>query len=592
MQLNFTTKTLFIICLSAVLVNQKSRAQYNNLWIPDTLSGTQFTLVEKDTMSQILPGQQTLTEGINGKIWGPTLFFNKGDTVHIHVYNNLNDSTTLHWHGFHLPPVMDGGPHQIVPPGTIWEPFWKVKNRAATYWYHPHLHMMTEKQVSKGLGGLIIVRDSIESALPLPRKYGVDDIPLILTDRKFDAQNQIVIVHYGDTMFTNFTLNAQYNVPAQVIRFRILNTSTERTYNLKFSDGRTFYIIASDAGLLAAPVAVTSYKLNLSERIEILVNFSAQNGQYVDLKAYNNLLNNDDPGSEPNTTQTNIQLRNKLGKRIFNICRFNITAQTSNPITAIPTALTPVNPINQNTATITRRLTFSAAGNNCPANAYGCGWINNKFYDYNRIDYRVQQNATEIWELQNNSSIGHPFHIHDVSFNIISGSSYSGGGGSYGGSSVSPAYAGWKDVVFVPAWQTMRFIAKFEDNCDSIHPFMYHCHILYHEDAGMMGQFVVGDCNVPLRNANFGEINSDSELPEFTIFPNPANDKIYVALKDPSRGVYYITIKDVIGRTIYMLPRPEIQNGIDISFLHAGVYSIILQDEKYKQTRAKQFIVN
>ena len=122
-----------LLCLSLfLLLNQKSSAQYNRLWIPDTLSGTQFTLRMKDTLAQILPGQQTLTEGINGKFWGPTMFFNKGDTVHMHVYNNLNDSTTLHWHGFHLPPVMDGGPHQIVPPGTIWEPFWQIKNRAAT----------------------------------------------------------------------------------------------------------------------------------------------------------------------------------------------------------------------------------------------------------------------------------------------------------------------------------------------------------------------------------------------------------------------------------------------------------------------------
>ena len=244
----------------------------------------------ESTLAQILPGQQSLTEGINGKFWGPTLFFKKGDTVHMHVYNNLNDSTTLHWHGFHLPPVMDGGPHQIVPPGTIWEPFWQIKNRAATYWYHPHLHMTTEKQINKTLGGLIIVRDSLETTLPLPRKYGIDDIPLILTDRRFDNQNQLVLSHYGDTALFNFTLNAQYTVPAQVVRFRILAVSLERTYNLKFSDGRTFFVITSDAGLLNAPVAVTSYKLHSAERIEILVNFSGQNNQIVDLKAYNNEL--------------------------------------------------------------------------------------------------------------------------------------------------------------------------------------------------------------------------------------------------------------------------------------------------------------
>jgi blue copper oxidase len=101
---------------------------------------------------------------------GPTLFFNKGDVVHMNVKNNLNDSTTLHWHGFHLPAVMDGGPHQVIPPGTLWQPYWKVTNNASTYWYHPHLHEMTLEQITKGIGGLIIVRDEIEDALGITKK--------------------------------------------------------------------------------------------------------------------------------------------------------------------------------------------------------------------------------------------------------------------------------------------------------------------------------------------------------------------------------------------------------------------------------------
>ena len=104
------------------------------------------------------------------------MIWNKGDIVHINLTNRLQDSTTMHWHGMHLPAVMDGGPHQVVPPSTIWQPFWQVTNNAGLYWYHPHLHEMTEEQISSGLGGLIIVRDNIESALSLPRKYGIDDI--------------------------------------------------------------------------------------------------------------------------------------------------------------------------------------------------------------------------------------------------------------------------------------------------------------------------------------------------------------------------------------------------------------------------------
>ncbi len=181
------------ILLSCLFLAQCSaNAQYNTLWIPDTLSGTNFNLVLKDTFAQLRAGNQTITAGVNGAFWGPTLFINKGDEVHMNVYNKTNDSTTIHWHGFHLPAVMDGGPHQVIPPGTLWQPFWKITNQAATYWYHPHLHEMTQEHMTKGLGGFIIVRDAEEAALPLPRTYGIDDIPLSLTSRRYTTGNQFV----------------------------------------------------------------------------------------------------------------------------------------------------------------------------------------------------------------------------------------------------------------------------------------------------------------------------------------------------------------------------------------------------------------
>ena len=159
------------VILSLLLaINGLLYAQYNTLWIPDTLSGTNFNLTIKDTFAQMRTGNQTITGGVNNsKFWGPTLFFNKGDTVRMNVKNKLNDSTTLHWHGMHLPAVMDGGPHQMIPPNTTWQPFWKVANNASTYWYHPHLHEMTLQQITKGIGGFIIVRDAQEAALKLPR---------------------------------------------------------------------------------------------------------------------------------------------------------------------------------------------------------------------------------------------------------------------------------------------------------------------------------------------------------------------------------------------------------------------------------------
>ncbi|HRI19406.1 MAG TPA: multicopper oxidase domain-containing protein, partial [Panacibacter sp.] len=269
--------------------NTTTDTTYNTLCIPDTICGPDFTLRIHDTSKQYLYGAATATAAVNNHyILGPTLIFNKGATVQMHVKNDLADTTTIHWHGMHLPAIMDGGPHQVIAPGTQWNPTWVVKNNAATYWYHPHMHGKTSEQLVKGLSGLIIVRDDAESALNLPRTYSVDDIPVILNDKRFDAAtNQLVMSRFGDTMMCNGTLNAQYNIPAQVVRFRILCASPDRDYNLGFSDNRSFSVIAGDAGLLNNPVPVTRYIISPGERIEILVNFSGQQQQSVKLRACN-----------------------------------------------------------------------------------------------------------------------------------------------------------------------------------------------------------------------------------------------------------------------------------------------------------------
>ena len=561
-----------------------AHAQYNNMWIPDTLSGTNFNLTIKDTFAQIVnKGQQTITGGINGKFWGPTLFVKKGDEVHMNVTNKLNDSTTIHWHGMHLPAVMDGGPHQIIPPNTTWKPYWKVTNDAATYWYHPHLHEMTMDQITKGIGGLLIVRDSIESTLALPRKYGVDDIPLVLTDRDFSTSNQMTPVPYGDSMLTNMTLRAQYNVPAQVIRFRILNAAIERSFNLGFSDGRTFYVIASDGGLLNAPVSVTKYLLHAGERIEILVNCTGQAGTTLDLKAYNSLLGGAIPGGE---SFPNGPFANFLGHKDFNVLHINIGSQSANPITSIPASLTTLNLLNTANATITRKLTISdSTGVTNPAilgpNAF---IINHKLFKMDFNEYNVPLGNTEIWEITSTSGFGHPFHIHDVEFNII----------SVNGAAPAAAQAGWKDVVFIPGRMggpgggggtsnVVKFIARFDDYADPLHPFMYHCHISLHEDEGMMGQFVVTE-------STGSNKNKTGNIP-LTVYPNPANNKIYVAFKDKSSSAYYITITDMLGRTKLMLPKPNLDDGIDIGHLSKGIYHITIIENKTKQSITKNFAV-
>lgn len=548
-----------------------SNAQYNTMWIPDTLSGTNFNLTIKDTFAQLTPGNQTITGGINGKFWGPTLFFNKGDEVHLNVHNKLNEATTIHWHGFHLPAVMDGGPHQVIPPGTIWQPYWKVKNAASTYWYHPHLHEETMEHITKGIGGLIIVRDAEEAALPLPRTYGVDDIPLVLTDRDFSTQKQFITVPYGDSMMVNGTLRAQFDVPAQVVRFRVLNAAIERSYNIGFSDNRSFSVIGSDGGLLNAPVGLTRYLLHAGERVEILVNFSGQSGQSFDLKAYNSTLGNAIPGGE---NFPNGPFANFLGKKDFNMLHINVKAQNAKPITSIPTALKTIVPLNAASANITRILSVidSAGVVNPPITGAAAFVINHKLFDIDYVEYKVPVGNTEIWEIRSTSNFGHPFHIHDVEFNIL----------SINGAAPPAAQAGWKDVVFLPAKQTVRFIAKFEDYADAEHPFMYHCHIALHEDEGMMGQFVVTGTSPTTEPTAPGL--------DYVVFPNPATDKIYIQPNEVDAEIYYLKITHANGRVLKMMPQPQWQDGIDVSTLAAGTYFVQLTDRKTKTVVTKKFV--
>jgi len=555
-----------IILIMMVHAMNQVFGQYTDLWIPDTLSGTHFNLNLVDTFAQLRPGNQTITEGVNNKFWGPTLFFNQGDTVHMNVHSFLNDSTTIHWHGMHLPAVMDGGPHQVIPPGTVWQPYWKVTNNAATYWYHPHMHMTTQEQMTKGLGGFIIVRDPVESALTLPRTYGVDDIPIALTSVRYTASNELVTANtsYGDYMLTNGTPNAQVSLPKQFVRLRILNAEMERAYNLGFSDNRTFYIIATDGGLINAPSPVTRVIVGVGERIEILVDLQNDNvGSSLDLKAYNAGFSLGFPGGEPNP---NGQFGSLLNNTTFTVLHINVTNPTANPITAIPATLANNTYWTAADATVNRTIHVTNGNANSPFD------FDNTTFSLNTINHTVNLNAIEQWTITNNNVFGHSFHIHDVQFKIISRTV----------SGVGTFDEGWKDVLYLPINSSATFVAKFDDYADAVHPFMYHCHFSPHEDSGMMGQFVVED--------NASAISEQANPNSFTLYPNPSKEKMFISFNEAGVDVYYIKILDAAGRTIYMLPRPQVQHGLDISNLAPGHYFLQLTEEKTKLTSVQQFI--
>jgi len=541
------------------------QAQYQTMRIPQALYGKEFKLTLKDSFRQLRTGNQTITSGINGDFWGPTLFINKGDTVRMDVLNKLNDSTTLHWHGFHLPAVMDGGPHQVIPPNTRWKPYWKVTNQASTYWYHPHLHEMTQEHMTKGLGGLIIVRDSMEATLALPRTYGTDDIPLVLTSRRYDAANQFVYKNsaYGDYLLSNGTPNASFTLPRQMVRLRILNADIERGYNLGFSDNRTFYVIGNDGGLLEAPVSLTRLPVYVGERYEILVDLSGlAEGTTLDLKAYNSGRSNSFPGGEPGTSGVFGSLLNNTD---FSVLHIIVGARTSNPILNLPTTLVKQTYLKAGDATNTRTLNVT---NGQPANSPFR--FDNKLFDIKFINHQVIRNTVEKWSVTNNNVFGHCFHIHDVQFKIVSRSS----------GPIAAYETGWKDAFFISRNETVAFVARFSDEADPQHPFMYHCHFGNHEDEGMMAQFVVAE---PVQG------NAEQHTPaKFQAYPNPANDRIYISSEDPSNRIYYVNVVNAAGKTVMMLPQP--QAGIEVSNLAPGVYFLHITNQRDKHQSVITFL--
>lgn len=566
-------------------------AQYNNMTMPEAyygISGTDgvtFNLTIKDTVKQLKTGNQTVTGAISSpnvknNFWGPTLIVNKGDVVHMNVTNSLNESTTVHWHGMHLPSVMDGGPHQIIPAGTLWQPYWNIKNQASTLWYHPHLHETTQSQITKGIGGFIIVKDPQEAALALPRTYGVDDIVLALTSRSYNTSNQFDSPAngsarvYGDYMLSNGTPNAQISLPKQYVRMRILNAEIERGYNLGFSDGRTFYVIGNDGGLLNAPVAVTRLPIFVGERYEIMVNLGNDAvGSSIDLKAYNSGQSNSFPGGEPGTSGTFGSL---LNNTTFTVLHINVGATTTatTPITAVPTTLANNTYWTASDANVTRATINITNGTPGPASIPFN--FDNTTYSLNMTPKVVNLNDIEKWTIANTNPavFGHAFHLHDVEFKIISRST----------GSVAAYESGWKDTFFISRNESVSFVAKFDDFADSDvnHPYMYHCHFGGHEDGGMMGQFIV--------TGTMANNQTETANTEFSLFPNPTTDKLFVNLKDASTEIYYVTISTVQGRVVMMLPQPEWQNGIDISSLASGTYFFQMMDKQTKSLTTKKFI--
>jgi bilirubin oxidase len=539
------------------------------LAIPDTLSGTKFNLTIQKGSVNFYPGFTTNTHGVNGNILGPTLILRKGDNITLNVSNTLIDTTTIHWHGMHVAPQNDGGPHTLILPGTIWRPQFTVMDNAATYWYHPHLHMKTAEHVTKGVAGFIIVRDNQEAALKLPRKYGVDDFPIVVQSRAFDAAKQFIVRSELDSVIlVNGTKNPYLQVPAQVVRLRLLNGSTERTYNFGLKGNKSFYQIGGDGGLLNSSLQLTRLRLAPGERAEILVDFNSMQGQSTYLMSYASELASGIIGASSVGMGGGLPdyANNKLNGADFNILKIDVMTPTANAITSVPSSLIINNPLPTSSANVTRVLTFTSNGG--MMSVVGPFVINGTPFSMEKINYTIPLNNTEIWELRNQTLIAHPFHIHDVQFYLL----------DRNGRQVPSNERGRKDVVLVEPMETVRFITKFEDFSNPTVPYMYHCHLLTHEDDGMMGQFLV---------TNPTDVKEEKpSLPNsfslYQNYPNPFNPSTTIEYQVPTSSFISLKIYDILGASITTLVNKEQKAGkykvkFDGANLSSGIYFYKLQ---------------
>ncbi len=414
------------------------------------------------------------TIGINAPYLGPTLQMRRGENVRFNVRNRLDEDATLHWHGFELPASADGGPHQLIKSGKMWRPAFQVRQRASLYWYHSHMHRRSGPQVYAGLAAPIYVRDDEEDRLDLPNDYGVDDIPLIVQDRVLDGSGRLIYPQgmqaqmmgvRGDRVFVNGTENAVFDATSRQLRLRLLNGSNARFYDFAIEGGGPMQLIASDGGLLDRPHSVRSFKLAPGERAQVVIDLSE--GRPLRLVA-----------NSPDNTMGMMggQGRGMMGggaEQVFRI--LDIRPARSAQAALLPAQLATLAPIDPSLAVRTRRLVLDMG-------MMGRGMsINGATMDMDVINERVPLGQWEIWEIANASMMAHPFHIHNVQFRVI----------DRDGRVPPPAETGFKDTVIVNPRERVRVLLRFEEYTDSDLPYMYHCHILEHEDAGMMGQFTV-----------------------------------------------------------------------------------------------------
>ena len=447
---------------------------------------------------QLLKGPADTLQTLPSSYLGPVIRLRRGQKVRIHFANRLGEDSIVHWHGMDVPEAADGHPRRVIQSGRQYVSDFEVTNRAGTYWYHPHPHMRTGAQVYQGLAGLLLVRDAEEEALSLPAGDG--ELLCVLQDRRFDARNQLVFHSgtmmemmngfLGDRVLVNGRAQPTMDVDAAWLRVRLLNGSNARIYKLAWSRDVQMAVIGGDGGLLERPLRQQAITLAPGQRADVLVNLSglaARTEVHLDSQAFAEA----DAGvagmmgmrggrmmgmrggrpTVPNGAPLRVlTLRTRDGKgRAFRMPErlSSFDATWSGPADA-PLRQVPL---------VFQRMQWSLGGR-----TFGIGDV--------APEETVAAGSTHLWEFVNppnqmmGMSAAHPIHLHGRQFRVVART----GGQAANTLRSGLVDAGWKDTVLVLPGESVRVQVTF-----TRHPglYLYHCHILEHEDMGMMRNFRV-----------------------------------------------------------------------------------------------------
>jgi len=459
----------------------------------------------KGAPTKVLHYQATLIKGpkdtvvdIPHSYLGSMIRLQKGQKVRINFHNALSQSSVVHWHGLHVPQMMDGHPQYAIESAETLVYEFEVMNRANMNMYHPHPHGATAKQVYLGLAGAVIVNDDEEAALDLPA--GEYEIPLVIQDKQFDSDNQLVYSpnrHQrmtgvtGDTILVNGQANFHLDVESRAYRLRVMNGSTSRIYKLAWDDGMPMTIIGVDGGLLEQPEVKPYVMLAPGERLDVWADFSARNeGSQLTLKslAFSGVM----PKMAMGMNRSSLAVGSE-----YSICTIKVTRKVSESH-KLPTKLAKIHRYGiHETANPNNPLPISISES--PMSML----LNGHAYEFNHPlpSERVKMGSIQLLEIFHaqsnmgmsggmggmNMTMPHPIHLHGQQFEIMS-RSISGDTSDYDTVREGFIDSGLKDTVLVMPMERIKVIKPFQDFKGL---YLYHCHNLEHEDMGMMREFLV-----------------------------------------------------------------------------------------------------